>query len=131
MVRATYDLWNRGGLDAVAREYWHSDIELLVPPEWAAVLGQSEASGRDEVVAVYRRATAAIEDSHVEIDELEAVGDEFVVTMRFRGRGQSSGVTVESLKMFQVVRIDEGLVTRIRFFADLPAARAAAELDSA
>ena len=90
------------------------------------ILGQERAAGRDEVVAVYRNATAAIEDSKAEIIDLDPVGDEFVVTMRFRGRGQTSGVDVESLRLFQVLRIEDGMVRRIRFFADADAARAAA-----
>jgi ketosteroid isomerase-like protein len=125
-LRETYEVWNEGGLDAVAREYWHPQIELQVPPGWEVILGTAHARGRDEVVAVYRDATSAIQDSRVELMDVEQVGDEYVCTMRFRGRGESSGVDVESLEMFQVIRLEDGLVRRLRFFADLPAARAAA-----
>jgi ketosteroid isomerase-like protein len=129
VVRETYDVWNEHGLDAVAERYWHPEIELVVPPEWAALLGQERAAGRDDVVAVYKSATAAIEDSQAEIIDLDPAGDEFVVTMRFRGRGQTSGVDVESLRLFQVLRIEDGMVRRIRFFNDAEAARAAAGAD--
>ncbi len=126
VVHATYELWNEAGLEAVAAEYWHPDIELQVPPEWFAILGKGTATGREEVVAVYRTGTATLEDTQAEIIDLERAGDEFVVTMRFRGRGQTSGVEVESQKMFQVLRIEDGMVKAIRFFNDAEAARAAA-----
>ena len=125
-VRETYDVWNDAGLDAVARDYWHPEIELEVPPGWEVLLGSAHAAGRDEVVAVYRAATAAIQDSKAELIDIEQVGDEYVCTMRFRGRGESSGVDVESLQMFQVLSLEDGLVRRIRFFMDLDSARAAA-----
>ena len=122
----TYDVWNDEGLDAVAREYWHPDIELEVPPGWEVLLGTSRAVGRDDVVEIYRNATAAIQDSQVELIDYDEIGGEFVCAIRFRGRGQSSGVNVESVQMFQVIRIEEGRVRRLRFFADLESARAAA-----
>jgi ketosteroid isomerase-like protein len=122
----TYEVWNDGGLEAVARDYWHPDIELEVPPGWEVLLGTNRAVGREDVVEVYRNATAAIQDSTVELIEYDEVDGEFVCTMRFRGRGQSSGVDVESLQMFQVIRMEDGLVRRLRFFADLRSARAAA-----
>ena len=122
----TYDVWNDGGLDAVAREYWHPEIELEVPPGWEVLLGTNRAVGRDDVVEIYRNATSAIQDSKVDLIDYEEIGGEFVCTMRFRGRGQSSGVDVESVQMFQVIRIEDGLVRRLRFFADLESARAAA-----
>ena len=125
-LRETYEVWNNGGLDAVARDYWHPSIELQVPPGWEVLLGTTHARGRDDVVAVYRNATAAIQDSTAELIDVDEVGGEYVCTMRFRGRGESSGVDVESLQMFQVIRMEDGLVRRIRFFADLPSARAAA-----
>jgi ketosteroid isomerase-like protein len=125
-LRETYEVWNDGGLDAVARDYWHPEIELQVPPGWEVILGTAHAVGKDEVVAVYRNATSAIQDSQVELMDVEPVGDEYVCTMRFRGRGESSGVDVESLQMFQVIRLEDGLVRRIRFFADVASARDAA-----
>ena len=125
-LRETYDVWNIGGLDAVAREFWHPDIELVVPPGWEVLLGTNRAVGRDDVVAIYRNATSAIQDSRSELIEMEKVRGEYVCRMRFRGRGQSSGVDVESLEMFQVIRMEDGLVKRLRFFADAASARAAA-----
>jgi ketosteroid isomerase-like protein len=122
----TYDVWNADGLEAVARDYWHPEIELEVPPGWEVLLGTSRAVGRDDVVAIYRNATSAIQDSQVELMAYDEIGGEFVCTMRFRGRGQSSGVDVESAQMFQVIRIEDGLVRRLRFFPDLESARAAA-----
>ena len=122
----TYSVWNEGGLDAVAREYWHEEIELEVPPGWEVLLGANRASGRDDVVEIYRAATSAIQDSKVELIDHEEVNGEFVCAIRFRGRGQSSGVDVESLQMFQVIRMEGGLVRRLRFFTDAESARAAA-----
>jgi ketosteroid isomerase-like protein len=126
LLHETYEVWNERGLDALARDYWHPDIELQVPPGWEVLLGTAHASGRDQVVDVYRSATSAIQDTKVELSDLERVGDEYVCTMSWRGRGGSSGVEVESLRMFQVVRLEDGLVRRMRFFADLDSARAAA-----
>jgi ketosteroid isomerase-like protein len=128
-VRESYEAWNDGGLDAVARDHWHPDIELQVPPGWEVILGTPHASGREQVVEVYRNATAAIQDSRAELIDVEQVGDEFVCTMRFRGRGEPSGVDVESLQMFQVLRLEDGLVRRIRFFGDVESARSAAADD--
>ena len=123
----TYPVWNEGGLDAVAREYWHPEIELEVPPGWEVLLGTTRAAGREDVFEVYRAATAAIQDSQIELIDYDEVNGEFVCRIRFRGRGQSSGVDVESLEMFQVIRMEHGLMRRVRFFADLSSARAAAD----
>ena len=125
-LRDAYRAWNEEGLDTVARDFWHPDLELVVPPGWEVLLGTEHAAGRDEVVATYRTAMAAIQDANVEVTDIDEVGGEYVCTIRFRGRGQSSGVDVESLQMFQVVRMQDGLVRRIRWFADADAAHAAA-----
>jgi ketosteroid isomerase-like protein len=125
-LRDAYRAWNDEGLEAVARDYWHPDLELEVPPGWELLLGTDRAEGRDDVVAVYRTAMAAIQDATIELIDIEEVGGEFVCTIRFRGRGQSSGVDVESLEMFQVVRMEGGLVRRLRWFADRASARDAA-----
>jgi ketosteroid isomerase-like protein len=129
-LRDAYKTWNEEGLDTVARDFWHPDLELVVPPGWEVLLGTEYAAGRDQVVAVYRTAMASIQDSTIEVTDIEPVGDEYVCTIRFRGRGQSSGVHVESPDMFQVVLMEDGLVRRIRWFADAAAAREAAAAGS-
>lgn len=125
-LRESYDVWNAAGLDAVARDYWHPEIELEVPPGWEVLLGTQRAAGREQVVAVYRAALSAIQDTQADLLELEPVNGEYICTMCFRGRGQSSGVDVESVQMFQVVQMEDGLVRRLRFFTDRESARAAA-----
>jgi ketosteroid isomerase-like protein len=122
----TYPVWNDGGLEAVAREYWHDEIELEVPPGWEVLLGTNKAVGRDQVFEVYSAATSAIQDSRIELIDYDEVDGEFVCRIQFRGRGQSSGVDVESLEMFQVIRMEDGLLRRVRFFADADSARSAA-----
>jgi ketosteroid isomerase-like protein len=128
-LRAAYDTWNDGGLDAVAAAHWHPDIDLEVPVEWAVILGGQQFAGREAVVGAYRHATASIQDSRIELLGLDQGDDgEFLATIRFTGRGSSSGVTVESPEMFQVVLMAGGLVRRIRLFADRAAAAAAVGL---
>ena len=125
-LRESYEVWNDAGLDAVARDYWHPEIELEVPPGWEVLLGTERASGREEVVGVYRSALVMIQDTQAELLELEPVGGEYICTMCFTGRGQSSGVDVQSVRLFQVVQMEDGLVRRLRFYADREAAQAAA-----
>jgi hypothetical protein len=125
-LREAYRAWNDEGLETVARDFWHPDLELEVPPGWEVLLGTDGAVGRDNVVAVYRTAMAQMQDSTVDLFDIEEIDGEFVCSIRFRARGQSSGVDVESVPMFQVVRMEDGLVRRLRWFADHGAARAAA-----
>ena len=125
-LRESYDVWNEAGLEVVARDYWHPEIELEVPPGWEVLLGTARASGLENVVEVYRAGLSWIKETQAELLELEPANGEYICTMCFTGRGQSSRVEVQSVQLFQVVRMEDGRVRRIRFFADRESAQAAA-----
>jgi hypothetical protein len=100
------------------------DIELVTP--WSEMQGSYE---REEGI---RRFFADIEDTqpdfHVEIERLETIGDDGVLTfMRAMGSGRTSGVTAD-LETANVYDLVDGRIRRVRIFMNRRDALAAAGL---
>jgi ketosteroid isomerase-like protein len=115
-IRRGYDLWNDEDVDGLAREILSDDIFFQNPPDWP---GQSTYRGRDEVARFLREEVAAvIELGEIEIEGIEVFGDEYVIHMLARTRGQESGVDIGKIPFFHVARVRDGRVVRIRSFLD-------------
>jgi ketosteroid isomerase-like protein len=87
MVRNSYVLWNAGDIRGVA-ETWCDDIEWQNPPDWP---GQQEYRGREAVVRFLEDEVAnVIELGDIEIESIEVYGDELMIRLLARTRGQDS-----------------------------------------
>jgi hypothetical protein len=75
--------------------------------------------GEKETEAIVRRAIEAWN-----ADEVESAGDQVLVTTRWLGKGQSSGLDLD-LGIWALFAIRHGVTVRIRYFLDEAEARRA------
>jgi len=124
MVRRGYELWNEGDIEGMSRTCFAERIEYQTAPEWP---GQQHFVGREAVESFLREEVAeVIALSDVQIQRLEQVRDELVITLDARTQGVSSGIDLSSGNIFHVVRVRDGRVDRVRAFLSEDEARAAA-----
>jgi ketosteroid isomerase-like protein len=123
-IRRGYDLWNDEDVDGLAREILSDDVFYQNPPDWP---GQSTYRGRDEVARFLREEVAAvIELGDIEIERIEVFGEEYLIHMLARTRGQDSRLDIGKVPVFHVAHVRDGRVNRIRSFLDERQAVAAA-----
>jgi ketosteroid isomerase-like protein len=109
LLRAGYDAWNRGDLDA-----W---LELLDPD---IVIGTSgafpdlapEYRGLERAKKFWRQMLEPWEDFGIEIEQIEEEGDIVAAGIRFVARGRDSGVDVE-LRFGSGIRVRDGLAVEL------------------
>jgi ketosteroid isomerase-like protein len=112
LVRHGYDLWNAGDLAGLAEQCWTEDIEWRNAPEWP---GQHEYRGRDTIVRFLEdEVVKIIELGEVTIDQLEVFGDEILVRLHARTRGE--GFDIGMIPVFHVAKMRGGRVARVRAF---------------
>ncbi|MEA2361051.1 MAG: SnoaL-like domain [Thermoleophilaceae bacterium] len=122
-VRQGYALWNQGDLAAVSR-MWSDDFEWHNDPSWP---GQRVYYGRDTVVRFLAEEVAnVIHLDDIDVESIEPVGDELVIRMLARTRGEDSHVDIGKVPIFHVARVRDGRVQRVRAFLDEAQAMAAA-----
>jgi ketosteroid isomerase-like protein len=123
MVRRGYELWNAGDLEAVSR-MWSDDFEWHNDPAWP---GQQVYYGRETVVRfLIAEVVNVIDLGEIEVDRIEVVGDEFVICMIARTRGQGSELDIGKVPIFHVAKVRGREVIRVRAFLDEAQAMAAA-----
>jgi ketosteroid isomerase-like protein len=124
-VRRGYELWNQGDIRGLADACFTDDIEYRTDPDWP---GQNVFFGREAVEGFLRDEVAAvIALSDIQIEEIEQIGGELLITLRARTQGASSGIDIPSGTIFHVARLRDGRVDRVRAFLNEDEARAAAE----
>lgn len=109
LLRAGYDAWNRGDLDA-----W---LELLDPdivirtsgafPDFAPEYRGLEPAGK-----FWRQMLEPWEDFRIEIEQIEEEGDIVAAGIRFVARGRDSGVDVE-LRFGSGIRVRDGVAVEL------------------
>jgi ketosteroid isomerase-like protein len=127
-VRRGYELWNQGDLAAVA-EMWSDDLEWHNDPSWP---GQQVYFGREAVVRFLMEEVAnVIHLDDIDVESIEPVGDELLIRMLARARGDGSNVDIGKVPVFHLARVRDGKVVRVRAFLDeAPALAAAREASS-
>jgi ketosteroid isomerase-like protein len=122
-IRRGYEHWNEGNLESVAA-MWSDDILWQNDPAWP---GQKHYRGRDAVVSFLREEVAAIiELGDIEVESIQAFGDELVIKVLARARGTDSRLDIGKVPVFHVARVRDRQITRIRAYLDEPRALAAA-----
>jgi ketosteroid isomerase-like protein len=111
-VRGWIEAWNRGELDSLIDDA-SPDIEWVVAREHPAA---TTHKGIEGAAGYLRDWIGAMPDLHIEIEEIEEVGDRVLVVMRMTGTGTGSGAVTEvrnaTLNTFRdgkPVRIEEFL----------------------
>ena len=114
-VREGYLLWNRGDLDGLSRMF-SDDIEWQNPAQWP---GQRVYRGREQVKRFLREEVIdVIELGEVDIEDIEVFGDELLLRLWARTRGQGSRLDIGKVPVFHVARVEGGSVARVRAFLD-------------
>jgi ketosteroid isomerase-like protein len=125
LILQGYELWNKGDPEGLAELCFSDDIEWQNAPEWP---GQRTYVGSDDVVRFLREeVVGVIELGDIEIEQIDVHGDEVIVSMLARTRGQESNLDIGKIPVFHVARIRDGRVCRIRAFLDRDQAVAAAQ----
>jgi ketosteroid isomerase-like protein len=109
LLRAGYDAWNRGDLDA-----W---LELLDPDIVIRTSGAfpdlaPEYRGLERAKKFWRQMLEPWEDFGIEIEQIEEEGDIVAAGIRFVARGRDSGVDVE-LRFGSGIRVRDGLAVEL------------------
>jgi ketosteroid isomerase-like protein len=110
----------RRAIDAVNRSDRASAESMLHPDvEWSTVLGPllgvETVSGRDAVLRFgFEEIPEAIEDFHVEVEELRDLGEGRVLLVaRYCGRGKRSGVELEE-RISSIHTLRDRMVVSVR-----------------
>jgi ketosteroid isomerase-like protein len=125
MMRAGYDLWNRGDIDGVVERCLAEDVEFHLGPEWPGL--NPSYRGADEVAQFLRDDIANVIGLRgIEIEREAEVGGTVIFALRTQVHGELSGVKLGMVPIFHVVRVDGGKVKRIDVFLDEEKALSAA-----
>jgi ketosteroid isomerase-like protein len=109
LLRAGYDAWNRGDLDA-----W---LELLDPDIVIRTSGAfpdfaPEYRGLEPARKFWRQMLEPWEDFRIEVEQIEEEGDIVAAGIRFVARGRDSGVDVE-LRFGSGIRVLDGVAVEL------------------
>ena len=113
MVRAGYDAFNRGDMEAALApldpsiEWWPASDEPITRPY----------RGHDGYRRLVAEAREVVPDIQTEIEELFVVEDRVVVCVRFWGRGRDSGAPVE-IRETHVARLRDGKIVELREYRE-------------
>ena len=113
LVRAAYDAWNAGDLDA-ALELSHPAIEVVQDPQ---IPGAVCVTGREAFGRWLASFYETWESFEVTPTEIRQVGDRVVVLAHVRARGKTTSVPVET-DTAHVLTLREGLAIRWESYAD-------------
>jgi ketosteroid isomerase-like protein len=116
LIRTAYELWNAGDVEGLVERCMSEDFEWHDAPEFpdSGVFRGREAVKEhlvDEVMGI-------IGLGGTEITSIDVVGNEIVVTLRAKVRGQQSDVELGWLEVFHVTSVEGGMAKRTRVFLE-------------
>ena len=123
IIRRAIEAYGREGLDGTLR-YYDPSIE------WTSTGDYIEAAtyrGHDGLRRYFGTMEDEFEDLRVEPVELIEAGEQVISSVRFTGRGKSSGAPVE-MTLISVGSLREGLVYRVHNYPSMAEALEAAGL---
>jgi ketosteroid isomerase-like protein len=122
VVRRLFERYEREGIEG-ALETLDEDVLIEIPPELSAE--PDDYRGHDGARRYFAGFTGMLDDIRYEAIDVTPVGDLVIAHIRLSGRGVSSGLDAE-LEAFVVHELANGRIVRIRPYADLVGAQAAA-----
>ncbi len=122
-----YELWNTQGVEGMVREIWAEDVVL---DEGGAFPDGVRVQGAEAVAARLRDRGAHMGDMHIDLEEVEVLGDRRTLTrVRVHIQGQGSGVAID-FPWWHLGTFDAGgRVTELDEFNSEEEARQAAALE--
>jgi ketosteroid isomerase-like protein len=112
-LRAVWDAWNRGGLEAIL-DVSSPDNEFI--PSGRFMDTQQTYRGRAGLVDFWREFRAAWEEITISVERIEDLDDRVLTLGTFHGRGVESGVEVKAEAAW-LHTLRDGLIVRGRSFA--------------
>jgi ketosteroid isomerase-like protein len=122
VVRRLFADYAEAGVDAVLHGA-DENIVIEIPPDLSAE--PDTYHGHEGVRLYFAGFDGMLEDVRYEALDLTARGDIVIAHIRLSGRGVSSGLDV-AIEVFVVHELTNGKIVRIRPYADLEGAQAAA-----
>jgi ketosteroid isomerase-like protein len=118
---------------AIAYEYYgigeRAEAEAIFDPHVVMNPMDEEPSyGLDAMRADFERWASAFEELRVTVEEIIDAGDQVVVVAHHQGRGQKSGVKVDT-RFYEVYTLREGKISRVDEFNEMAEALEAAGLE--
>ena len=112
-VRTMYEAFNRGDREE-AVSACHPDVVLMQPAELPG--GTGTYRGHAGLARALAELLEVFDDYTMEAESIEAVAnDQIVAAVRLRGRGQASGLGVDS-RFGHLMTVHDGLVVRWEVF---------------
>jgi ketosteroid isomerase-like protein len=119
IVRRIWDAYARGDFDQIMG---FSDPHVVM-----ITLEEGPLYGFNAVRENYRRWMEAWAEAETTVEEVIGAGDRVFVMARFRGRGQASGIEVET-RLYEVYTMRDGTILRVDEFHEREEALEAAGL---
>ncbi|MEA2451233.1 MAG: SnoaL-like domain [Thermoleophilaceae bacterium] len=123
VVRAGYEAWNRGDLDAV-REIYAPDVTASAGALWPAA---GEVSGADAIIQAFASIFSAFERSELVAEEYIEHGESVVVPTLWRGTLAGSEGTIEQ-RLVAVYTLRDGRVVHIGYHGGMAEALGSIEV---
>ena len=112
VVRAAFEAWNAGDMDAV-RELYHPDAIVRSPEGWPE---PGPFVGREAIMREFQHLREAWDADEVEaISDFRAAGDRVAVRLIWHGTGRGPDAHLE---WTQVNTVREGKIFAIEYFSD-------------
>jgi ketosteroid isomerase-like protein len=115
IVRASWDAWSRGDMDALF-EFYDPAVEWDMTHSFVPDMGVFH--GHDGVREFFREWRAFFAEYYAEAEQFVGSEENVLVRVRQGGRGRSSTVAVEMPSYWQVYRLRDGRAVRVEIYRD-------------
>jgi ketosteroid isomerase-like protein len=115
IVRASWEAWSRGDMDALF-EFYDPEVEWDMTHSFVPDMGVFH--GHAGVKEFFREWRTFFAEYYAEPEQFVGAGDGVVVRVRQGGRGRSSTVGVEMPAYWQVYRLRNGRAVRVEIYRD-------------
>lgn len=119
-------VWNESTIERMT-DFWTEDGDWI----WEDLPDLPDAQvlrGRDAVTERLRELTSLFGGMTIQDKGMTMIGDEVLVDVLFTAEGTSSGVQLDDIPIFHLIRLEDGRVRRYRSFRTREAALAAASI---
>jgi ketosteroid isomerase-like protein len=115
IVRASWDAWSRGDMDALF-EFYDPAVEWDMTHSYIPDMGVFH--GHDGIREFFRELREFFAEYHAEPEQFIAADDSVVVRVKQAGRGKVSTVGVEMPTYWQLYTLRDGRAVRVAVYRD-------------
>jgi ketosteroid isomerase-like protein len=118
---AFIDAYNRRDFEAAVQDF-DPQVDWILPPQQRA----DSCFGPRNVIRFFEGLDEIFEDLQLLPQEVVDAGDRVATRLRHRARGKASGLEIDAELYHQVMTFRDGVIVRVEYFDNWPAALAAA-----